>query len=77
MTEPDLADDVAASIDGSELPERLRREVRETVTARDDVDVDHVEQIVEAVESQYRETRVDPLDPVGTVSAQSIGEPGT
>ena len=77
MTEPDLADDVAAPIDASELPERLRREIRETVTARDDVDVDHVEQIVEAVESQYRETRVDPLDPVGTVSAQSIGEPGT
>ncbi|PSQ17027.1 DNA-directed RNA polymerase subunit A'' [Halobacteriales archaeon QS_8_69_73] len=77
MTEPDLADDVAAPIDGSELPERLRREIRETVTARNDVDVDHVEQIVEAVESQYRETRVDPLDPVGTVSAQSIGEPGT
>ena len=77
MTEPDLADDVAAPIDASELPERLRREVRETVAARNDVDVDHVEQIVEAVESQYRETRVDPLDPVGTVSAQSIGEPGT
>ena len=73
----DVPDDVAAPIDGSELPERLRREVRETVAARDDVDVDHVEQIVEAVESQYRETRVDPLDPVGTVSAQSIGEPGT
>ena len=77
MTEPDLADDVAAPIEDSELPERLRREVRETVAARSDVDVDHVEQIVEAVESQYRETRVDPLDPVGTVSAQSIGEPGT
>ena len=77
MTEPDLADDVAAPIDASGLPERLRREVRETVAARSDVDVDHVEQIVEAVESQYRETRVDPLDPVGTVSAQSIGEPGT
>jgi DNA-directed RNA polymerase subunit A" len=29
------------------------------------------------VESKYLETRIDPLDPVGTVSAQSIGEPGT
>ncbi|PYZ03058.1 DNA-directed RNA polymerase subunit A'' [Halogeometricum sp. wsp3] len=33
--------------------------------------------IAKAVEARYLDTRVDPLDPVGTVSAQSIGEPGT
>ncbi|MDZ7731475.1 MAG: DNA-directed RNA polymerase subunit A'' [Natrialbaceae archaeon] len=36
-----------------------------------------VTDIVTAVENRYIDTRVDPLDPVGTVSAQSIGEPGT
>ncbi|WP_254839489.1 DNA-directed RNA polymerase subunit A'' [Natronomonas marina] len=75
MTE--VPDDVEELVESSDLPRRLKDEVYETVGSREDVTVDHAEQIVEAVESQYLETRVDPLDPVGTVSAQSIGEPGT
>ncbi|MFC7081488.1 DNA-directed RNA polymerase subunit A'' [Halorussus caseinilyticus] len=49
----------------------------ETVEARDGVTVDQADQIARAVENRYLDTRVDPLDPVGVVSAQSIGEPGT
>ncbi|PSQ41437.1 DNA-directed RNA polymerase subunit A'' [Halobacteriales archaeon QS_9_68_42] len=75
MTE--VGDDIEAVVEGSDLPRRLKKEVYETVRGRDDVELDHVEDIVQAVESEYLETRVDPLDPVGTVSAQSIGEPGT
>ncbi|QLD89293.1 DNA-directed RNA polymerase subunit A'' [Natronomonas salina] len=75
MTE--VADEVEAIVEDTDLPRRLKDEVYDTVTARDDVTVEHVEDITEAVESQYLQTRVDPLDPVGTVSAQSIGEPGT
>ena len=75
MTE--ITDDIESVVERSDLPRRLKEEVYDTVRARDDVELDHVEDIVRAVESEYLETRVDPLDPVGTVSAQSIGEPGT
>ncbi|MFB6104197.1 MAG: DNA-directed RNA polymerase subunit A'' [Halobacteriaceae archaeon] len=75
MTE--VTEDIEAVVADSELPPRLRTQVLETVADRDAVTVEDVEDIVAAVEAQYRDTRVDPLDPVGTVSAQSIGEPGT
>ena len=72
-----MTDDVESVVESSDLPRRLKQEVYDAVDGRDDVELEHVEDIIEAVESQYLETRVDPLDPVGTVSAQSIGEPGT
>ena len=64
-------------VEASTLPPRLREEVYATIADRDDVDSDDAEQIVKIVQAQYEEYRVDPLEPVGTVSAQSIGEPGT
>jgi DNA-directed RNA polymerase subunit A" len=75
MTE--ITDAMEATIEDSDLPRRLKDRVHETIERRDDVSKSDVDDIVYAVESQYLETRVDPLDPVGTVSAQSIGEPGT
>jgi DNA-directed RNA polymerase subunit A" len=68
---------IESIVEDSELPPRLREQVYETIEARDGVSETEVEEIVQAVESRYLDTRVDPLDPVGTVSAQSIGEPGT
>ena len=75
MTE--VTDAMEALVEDSELPRRLRDRIYHTIEERDDVEIEKVEEIVQAVESQYLDTRVDPLDPVGTVSAQSIGEPGT
>jgi DNA-directed RNA polymerase subunit A" len=76
MTEYDVSADTEALVEDTELPRRLKDEVYSTLEDRD-ATLEQVEQIVRAVQSQYRDTRVDPLDPVGTVSAQSIGEPGT
>jgi len=76
MTEFDVSDDVEAIVEDTDLPRRLKNEVYEAVESRD-VPTAKVDEIARAVESRYLETRVDPLDPVGTVSAQSIGEPGT
>ncbi len=73
----DVTEEAETVVENTDLPKRLKDEIYATIEPRDDVDVDHVEDIVQAVESQYLQTRVDPLDPVGTVSAQSIGEPGT
>ncbi|WP_276280598.1 DNA-directed RNA polymerase subunit A'' [Halorussus caseinilyticus] len=77
MTDYDVSEDVAAVVEDTDLPQRLKNEVYETVEARDGVTVDQADQIARAVENRYLDTRVDPLDPVGVVSAQSIGEPGT
>jgi DNA-directed RNA polymerase subunit A" len=76
MTDYDVSDDVAAIVEDSGLPRRLRDEVYSTLEDRE-VTVEEADEIVRATVAQYEDSRVDPLDPVGTVSAQSIGEPGT
>ena len=76
MTDYDVTDDAQALVEDTELPRRLKDEVYRTIEGRD-ATTEQVEEIVTAVEAKYRDSRVDPLDPVGTVSAQSIGEPGT
>jgi len=76
MTAHNVSADIEAVVEDTELPRRLKDEVYSTVEERG-VGVDDADRIAKAVESRYLDTRVDPLDPVGTVSAQSIGEPGT
>jgi DNA-directed RNA polymerase subunit A" len=76
MTDHDVGDDVRAVVQDTQLPQRLRERVYEVVDERD-ASLAEADDIATAVESRYLDTRVDPLDPVGTVSAQSIGEPGT
>jgi DNA-directed RNA polymerase subunit A" len=73
--------DMEAVVDDTDLPRRLKDRIYDTLEAKAEEGVDvtatHADQIAKAVESRYADIRVDPLDPVGTVSAQSIGEPGT
>jgi DNA-directed RNA polymerase subunit A" len=76
MTGYDVSNDVAAIVEDANLPRRLREKVYSTLEQRE-VTLEEATEIVDATVAQYRDTRVDPLDPVGTVSAQSIGEPGT
>jgi DNA-directed RNA polymerase subunit A" len=76
MTEYDVSEDIEAIVEETTLPRRLRNELYSTLEERD-VTTEEAADIVQATVAQYEETRVDPLDPVGTVSAQSIGEPGT
>ncbi|SHG45871.1 DNA-directed RNA polymerase subunit A'' [Halobaculum gomorrense] len=72
-----VTEDIALVVEDTELPRRLKDEIYETVDARGGVTAEQANEIAQAAESRYLDTRVDPLDPVGTVSAQSIGEPGT
>ncbi|PSP60811.1 DNA-directed RNA polymerase subunit A'' [Halobacteriales archaeon QH_8_67_36] len=71
-----VSDDIEAVVEDTALPRRLKDDVYSTVEDRG-VGAEDADRIAQAVESRYMQTRVDPLDPVGTVSAQSIGEPGT
>ncbi|WP_248895212.1 DNA-directed RNA polymerase subunit A'' [Haloplanus halobius] len=80
MTDADyehVTEDIEAVVEDTELPKRLKTDIYETIEERGPVTVEQADDIAQATESQYIDTRVDPLDPVGTVSAQSIGEPGT
>jgi DNA-directed RNA polymerase subunit A" len=78
MTEYEhVTDDIEAVVEDTELPRRLKERIYETVADRGPITTEQADEIAQATESQYLDTRVDPLDPVGTVSAQSIGEPGT
>ncbi|ELY46822.1 DNA-directed RNA polymerase subunit A'' [Natronorubrum tibetense] len=73
----EVDDDTIAVVEDTNLPRRLKDEVYETLEDRGDATVEDADELSKAVEARYMDTRVDPLDPVGTVSAQSIGEPGT
>ncbi|KDE60223.1 DNA-directed RNA polymerase subunit A'' [Halostagnicola sp. A56] len=73
----DVSEDTIVLVEDSDLPRRLKDNVYETLEARDALTNEQINDIVTAVENKYVDTRVEPLDPVGTVSAQSIGEPGT
>ena len=72
-----VTDDIEALVEDTTLPRRLKDRIYDTIEAREGVTTEQAGEIAQAVESQYVDTRVDPLEPVGTVSAQSIGEPGT
>ena len=82
MTEYDhVTDDMEAVVEATELPSRLKDEVYEALERKaeetGEITIEQATEVATGVENRYIETRVDPLDPVGTVSAQSIGEPGT
>jgi len=72
MTDADVRD----IVENTDLPRRLKERVYDTITDNG-ASPEQAQDITTAVESEYLDNRVDPLDPVGTVSAQSIGEPGT
>jgi DNA-directed RNA polymerase subunit A" len=76
MTDYDVSNDIETLVEDADLPRRLKNEVYETLEDRD-VTTEQADEIVQATVAEYYNSRVDPLDPVGTVSAQSIGEPGT
>ena len=82
MTEYDhVTDDMEAVVEATELPRRLKTKVYDAIDRKAEeaggVTIEQATDVVEGVQNRYERTRVDPLDPVGTVSAQSIGEPGT
>ena len=64
-------------VEAQDIPRRLKDRVYAAIEEQNGATEAEVQDIVTAVVNRYEDTRVDPLDPVGTVSAQSIGEPGT
>ena len=62
----------------TELPKSITQELEEKLSrVIDKLTMNDVERILNEVVRQYREAVVEPGEAVGTVGAQSIGEPGT
>lgn len=74
---PTVTEDMRVLVEDYEIPESLKRRIYEILEEREGVTLEEVDEIAQAIESRYQDSRVDAHDPVGTVSAQSIGEPGT
>ncbi len=64
-------------VSSKNLPVRLKEDLISTFQELDKVTKTQAQAIADEVELVYLRSRVEPLEPVGTVSAQSIGEPGT
>ncbi|MDZ7701169.1 MAG: DNA-directed RNA polymerase subunit A'' [Halobacteriales archaeon] len=78
MTTTTITDDVEALVEDTDLPRRLEgRGVRDDRGPRRRRRPSRPTRSRRPSRRSYLDTRVDPLEPVGTVSAQSIGEPGT
>jgi len=62
--------------DGTKLPSLTKQQL---VSALEDKDVSDAqfEQMMTGVLSEFKATRIQPLEAVGVIAAQSIGEPGT
>ena len=58
------------------LPPKIVNEIAEKTAAKN-LTVDEVSKVVELACIEYINNLIDPGEPVGTVTAQSIGEPGT
>jgi DNA-directed RNA polymerase subunit A" len=63
---------------GEELPPMLLEQLRESLNERaKDLTQAKLKKIISRVQSRFEEVQVDAGEAVGTVAAQSIGEPGT
>ena len=64
MTEYEhVTEDIEAVVEDTELPRRLKTQIYETIEDRGSVSVEQANEIAQATESRYIDTRVDPLDP--------------
>lgn len=74
---PQRIEELVRARAGSLLPERIIKELIEKLSVRKNLSEEEVLQIVDLTVQTYLSSMVDPGEPVGTVTAQSIGEPGT
>ncbi|MEM0457960.1 MAG: DNA-directed RNA polymerase subunit A'', partial [Sulfolobales archaeon] len=59
------------------LPPKIVRELVEKISLVDDIKPEEIQKIIDLALEQYTTSLIEPGEPVGTVTAQSIGEPGT
>ena len=68
--------DVHAKVSGLELPPNVKKELLAELNTVQ-LSESEVDEILRMTQDIYRRSRVEPCEAVGTIAAQSIGEPGT
>ncbi|MGZ4903431.1 MAG: DNA-directed RNA polymerase subunit A'' [Halobacteriota archaeon] len=68
--------DVQAKINLLNLPLNVKTELLSELNRHEFSD-EEIAEILHTTEEEYRRSRVEPCEAVGTIAAQSIGEPGT
>jgi len=68
--------DVHAKVNALELPLNVKKELLEELNTVQ-LSESEVDEILRTTQEIYRRARVEPCEAVGTIAAQSIGEPGT
>lgn len=63
-------------IEQADLPEKTKDHLREYLAERD-ITQEQFSRIISRVITEYQNTRIESLEAVGILAAQSIGEPGT
>jgi DNA-directed RNA polymerase subunit A" len=71
-----LSDAMRERIESAALPALTRQQLVDSLADKE-ISEAQFEQILKAVHAEFRETRIEPLEAVGVIAAQSIGEPGT
>ncbi|GAB7015743.1 DNA-directed RNA polymerase subunit A'' [Methanogenium cariaci] len=63
-------------IDAAAIPEKTKTDLKKLMEGHD-ISPEQFEEIMQQVYVEYQQTRIQPCEAVGIISAQSIGEPGT
>lgn len=71
-----IAPDMEAAIDAAALPDLTKKQIRDALDGKT-VTNEEFSEIMELIEREFKSTRIEPLEAVGVIAAQSIGEPGT
>jgi DNA-directed RNA polymerase subunit A" len=71
-----LPPEMESAIDAAVLPDLTKKQIRDALDGKTITDEEFAE-ILKLVESEFKSTRIEPLEAVGVIAAQSIGEPGT
>ncbi|NLX50069.1 MAG: DNA-directed RNA polymerase subunit A'' [Methanospirillum sp.] len=71
-----LTDAMRDRIESSDFPPLTRQQLLDSLGDKE-FSEEQFEEILEAVQNEFEETRIEPLEAVGVIAAQSIGEPGT
>ena len=71
-----FTDGMRREIEEAKLPELTRQQLIHALEGKE-VTEKQFRQIMDGVHAEFRSTRIEPLEAVGVIAAQSIGEPGT
>ncbi|ACL17460.1 DNA-directed RNA polymerase, subunit A'' [Methanosphaerula palustris E1-9c] len=71
-----LPPEMESAIDAAALPDLTKKQIRDTLDGKT-VTEEEFAKILRLVEGEFKSTRIEPLEAVGVIAAQSIGEPGT